>query len=134
MTKNPVPPPNFMLLFHNAGPESHKHLTPEQKTQLMQKWNDWYDGLVAQSKVEQGRPLELAGRIVSMEGSRLMDGPYAETKETIGGFFMLRVSDMEEAVEIAKQCPGLSHGLYVEVRPLADCSPIIEGIKGRPPS
>lgn len=97
----------------------------------MQQWNDWYEGLATQGKVEQGRPLALAGRVVSMTGGRTIDGPYAETKEAIGGFFMLRVADMEEAVAIAKQCPSLSLGLTVEVRPLADCSPVLEGVRGR---
>lgn len=98
----------------------------------MQQWNDWYDGLMAQGKVEQGRPLALAGRVISMAGGRLVDGPYAETKEAIGGFFMLKVADMNEAVAIGKQCPGLSHGLTVEVRPLADCSPMLDGVRARP--
>jgi hypothetical protein len=120
-----------MLLFHNAGPDTHRHLTPEQKTKLMEQWNDWYDGLMAQGKVEQGRPLELAGRVISMSGGRVMDGPYAETKEAIGGFFMLKVADMDEAVAIGKQCPSLPLGLTVEVRPLADCSPVLDGLRAR---
>lgn len=125
---------NFMLLFHNAGPKAHEHLNAEQRTALMQQWNDWYDGLAKQGKVEQGRPLALAGRVVSMAGGRLVDGPYAETKEAIGGFFMLKVADMDEAVAIGKQCPGLAHGLSVEVRPLADCSPVLDGVRARLPA
>lgn len=135
MSKDTTPSAsNFMLLFHNAGPETHRHLAPEEKTRLMQQWNSWYDGLAAQGKVEEGRPLALAGRVISMEGGRLVDGPYAETKEAIGGFFMLRVADLEEAVAIGKQCPGLPLGVVVEVRPLADRSPVLDGVHGRPAS
>lgn len=121
-----------MLLFHNAGPKTHEHLTAEEKTLLMQQWNDWYEGLTKQGKVEQGRPLALAGHVVSMTGGRVVDGPYAETKEAVGGYFLLKVANLDEAVAIAKQCPSLPLGLTVEVRPLADCSPVLDGVRGRP--
>jgi hypothetical protein len=50
------------------------------------------------------------------------DGPFAESKEAIGGYFLLKVDSMDEAVSIAQQCPGLPHGAKVEVRPvLAEC-------------
>lgn len=48
-----------------------------------------------------------------------MDGPFAESKEAIGGYFLLQVSE-EEALEIAKECPALKHGVTVEVRPIVD--------------
>jgi len=98
----------------------------------MQQWNDWYEQLAAQGKVEQGRPLALTGRVVAMTGGRVLDGPYAETKEAVGGYFLLKVADLDEAVAIAKQCPGLPLGLKVEVRPLAEQSPVLDGVRGRP--
>lgn len=122
-----------MLLFRNAGPAAHAHLTPEQQTSLMRQWNDWYDGLAAQGKVEHGRPLALAGRLVTMAQGRVVDGPYAETKEAIGGYFFLRVADLDEATSIAKRCPGLPLGVEVEVRPVAEVSPVLDGVRGRPP-
>ncbi|HVJ45724.1 MAG TPA: YciI family protein, partial [Luteolibacter sp.] len=51
------------------------------------------------------------------------DGPFAESKETIGGFFMVNVVSMDEALEIAKRCPALAYGLTVEVRPAAEVCP-----------
>jgi hypothetical protein len=98
----------------------------------MQQWNAWYESLAAQGKVEQGQPLELTGRVVSIIEGRVVDGPYAETKEAIGGFFLLKVADLDEAVAIAKKCPGLPLGLTVEVRPLAEKSPVLDGVRGRP--
>jgi hypothetical protein len=61
------------------------------------------------------------------------DGPYAEGKEIIGGYFFLTVADIDEATAIAKHCPGLSVGLTVEIRPVADCSPVLTDVRGRPP-
>ena len=122
-----------MLLFRNAGPETHAHLNAEQRAALTRQWNSWYDGLAAQGKVHHGRPLALGGRVVSgAKGERVVDGPYAEAKEVVGGYFMLQVASLEEATEIAKRCPGLPLGLTVEVRPVADVSPVLEGVQGRP--
>jgi hypothetical protein len=135
MTTNSVPPPGspFLLLFRNAGPETHQHLTPEQRAELTRQWNAWYDGLAARGKVEHGRPLALGGRVVSgPRGERVTDGPFAEAKEVVGGYFFLRVADIDEATAIAQQCPGLPLGLSVEVRPVADVSPVLEGVRGRP--
>jgi len=50
------------------------------------------------------------------------DGPFAESKEAIGGYFLLKVESLDEAVAIARECPGLAFGAKVEVRPLlAQC-------------
>lgn len=133
MDKNfPSPPSPYLLLFRNAGPESHQHLSPEEREQLTRRWNDWYDGLAERGKVQQGHPLKAQGRMVSgARGEFVVDGPYAEAKEAIGGFFFLTVADLDEATEIAKKCPGLPLGLTVEVRPIAEFSPALEGVRGR---
>jgi hypothetical protein len=124
----------FLLLFRNAGLESHQHLSPAERDQLMRQWNDWYDGLEAAGRVQHGRPPALNGRVVSgTRGEKVTDGPYAEATEVIGGYFFLNVADLDEATEIAKHCPGLPLGMSVEVRPVADVSPVLEGVHGRPP-
>jgi len=123
----------YMLLFRNAGPEAHAHLTPEGRALLARQWNEWYDGLAAQRKVSHGQPLALDGRVVSGPEGRVTDGPFAEAKEVVGGYIMLTVESLDEATAIARQCPGLPHGLTVEVRPLAVVSPVLAEVRGRPP-
>ena len=124
-----------MLLFRNGGPEAHAHLNAEQRAQLAQQWNDWYDGLAKQGKVKHGQPLGLGGRVISgARGERVVDGPYAEAKEVVAGYIFLQVADLDEATEIGKRCPGLSMGLTVEVRPLAAVSPVLEEVHARPPA
>ncbi len=125
---------SYLLLFKNAGPATHAHLTADEQAELMRRWNAWYDGLAAKGKVDHGQPLALAGRVVSMREGRIVDGPYAETKEAVGGYFMLRVADLDEATAIARECPGLPLGVTVEVRPVAAVSPVLEGVRGRPPA
>lgn len=131
-----MPPASpYLLLFRNAGPDVHAHLSSAERQALTQKWNDWYDGLAARGQVAHGRPLELSGRVVSgPRGERVIDGPYAEAKEVVGGYFFLTVANLDEATAIAQQCPGLPLGLTVEVRPVANVSPVLEGVPGRPPA
>ncbi len=117
MDTHPAPSP-YMLLFRNTGPENHQHLSPEQRQQLVSRWNDWFEGLVSQGKAVEGQPLEMETRIVSGSSGRVVDGPFPEAKEAIGGYVKLMVSDMDEATEIAKRHPGLAYGLIVEVRQL----------------
>src|SRR5262245_50852273 len=65
-------------------------------------------------------PLFHEGKIVSQKrGRSVSDGPFAESKEAIGGFFLLEVGSLDEAAEIAKDFPALEYGATVEVRPVA---------------
>lgn len=107
----------YLLFFRNSGPETFQHLSPDQRQQLVTRWNEWYDGLAAQGKAVEGQPLELETRLVSGPGgARVVDGPFAESKEAIGGYVKLIVSGLDEATAIAKRHPALAHGLVIEVR------------------
>lgn len=118
METNTAPQP-FMLLFRNSGPENHRHLSSDQRQQLVTRWNNWFDTLVQQGKATEGQPLELDTRIVSgTGGSRIVDGPFPEAKEAIAGYVKLLVSGLEEATEISRRHPGLEYGLIIEVRQL----------------
>ena len=89
--------------------------------QVSEKWMAWFKGLMASGQAIDGNPLEKDGKIVSGKNGKIVsDGPFAESKEAIGGYLMLKVDSMDEAVAIAKQCPGLDYGLRVEVRPVAE--------------
>lgn len=118
MAANPTP---YILFFRNSGPENYQHLSPGQRQELMTRWNSWYDDLAAQEKAVAGQPLELETRVVSGPGGeRVVDGPFAEAKEAIGGYVMLNVSGLEEATEIAQRHPGLAYGLIIEVRQMTE--------------
>lgn len=111
----------YLLLFR--GTDWHKGLAPEEMQRVVTDWMAWFEGLVAEGKCAGGSPLENEGKVVTGSGGRMVaDGPFAEAKEAIGGYFMLDVATMDEAVAIAQQCPGLPYGAKVEVRPvLAEC-------------
>jgi hypothetical protein len=114
-----------MLIFR--GTDWYQGLSAEEMQQVMDEWMGWFKRLTEQGIVLGGDPLEREGKVVSgKNGKTVADGPFAEAKETIGGYFMLRVNSLEEAVAIAQQCPGLPHGIRVEVRTVADMCPIFK--------
>jgi hypothetical protein len=81
--------------------------------------------LAAEGKVIGANPLEPAGRVVrGAGGSKIVDGPYSEAKEVLGGYFLVKAASLEEATEMAQDCPSLRHGMIVEVRPVAEICPI----------
>jgi hypothetical protein len=124
--------PGYMLLFRDASPEVYDQMTTVQRERLMDQWNAWYEGLATHGKVQHGHPLQDGGRVVSgPRGERVMDGPYSEAKEAVGGYFFLNVESLDEATEIAQRCPSLPHGMIVEVRPVADACATL-GVRGRP--
>src|ERR1700757_4619559 len=108
----------YMLLFRGA--QWDKHLSPEDMQMIMGQWNSWFERLTLQGKVKSAHPLEREGKIVSGKGRTIADGPFAESKEAIGGYFLLQLDDLNEALEIAKECPALEYGVTVEVRPVAE--------------
>ena len=113
-----------MLLFR--GNDWHKGLDPEEMQKVSSQWMSWFERLKTQGKVITGSPLENEGKIVSGKNGRVVaDGPFAESKEAIGGYFLLHVDTFEQAVAIAKECPGLTYGVQVEVRPVAETCPLL---------
>lgn len=115
---NATPAP-FMLLFRNTGPENIAHLNSSERDDLIKRWNAWYDELVAQGKALGGSPLTDETRVVSGRGgARVVDGPFAESKEAIGGYVLVLASDFAEATAIAQRHPGLEYGFLLEVRQL----------------
>lgn len=109
---------DYMLLFR--GTNWDKDLSPEQLQKVVADWMAWFEGLMKQGKVISGHPLTYQGKLISgRKGQVVADGPFAESKEAIGGYFYLRVADMDEAIAIGQQCPGLDYGAVVEVREVA---------------
>ncbi len=112
----------YMLLFR--GTDLRKSLSPEELQKVTDNWMAWFRRLTEQGKAVAGNPLERKGKIVSGKDRIVSDGPFAESKEAIGGYFLLDVATMDEALAIARECPGLPYGIRVEVRPVAAECPL----------
>jgi hypothetical protein len=107
----------YMLLFR--GTHWDRELSPEEIEEVMSRWISWFERLVQEGKARAGQPLRSTGKLVSgKKGGTVADGPFAESKEAVAGYILLRVQDEDEAIKIAKECPGLDYGATVEVRPV----------------
>jgi hypothetical protein len=116
----------YLLIFRDVSTETYRSFSPEQRQQLLGRWNQWYEELAADGKVQHGHPLEPTGRIITVSpDERITATPFVESKECIGGYFLLTVADLNEAVGIAMRCPSLPFGMSVEVRPIAAMCPLL---------
>ena len=116
-----LPRKPFLLFLRNTGAENYQGIPAEQRDRMVARWNEWFEGLLRQGKAVEGQPLEEKSRLVSGPGGqRVIDGPFAEAKEAIGGYIKLMVADFEEATRIARSHPGLETGLLIEIRELTD--------------
>ena len=110
----------FMLIIHDVPQATYDARAPEERHESMRRWNAWTDGMAAQGKLVDGHPLEAGRRTISgARGGRVLDGPFAEIKELVGGYFVLTDVSLEEATSLAQQCPNLRYGMTVEIRPIA---------------
>jgi hypothetical protein len=128
MSNSSIQPTEYLLLFRgNDWPGS---LSADELQNVMSKWRDWFGRLSAEGKMKAGQPLGSEGRLVSgKNGRNVADGPFAESKEAIGGYFLIEAESLDEAIAIAQQCPGLNYGTTVEVRPIAEECPLAESAR-----
>jgi pimeloyl-ACP methyl ester carboxylesterase len=103
----------YLLVFRNTG--WHKDLSPKEIQQNMARFTEWFERLNNAGLFKGGGPLGHNGKTLAGRNA-VTDGPFAESKEAIAGFFLIRASNLEQAVEIAKDCPGLQYGQTVDVR------------------
>jgi hypothetical protein len=107
------PMPEFAYLYRGGD----RPASAEQSQQVMQKWIAWMKSLGEKGHmIDRGQPLERSGKIV--QGKSVLDGPFAEAKDVIGGFTLIKAKDIAEAAELAKGCPIHERGGQVEVRPI----------------
>jgi len=109
---------NFLYLFWYKGGNPPK-MSSEEMQQLTQKWITWVKGLGEQGHlVNRGESLEFGGKLISGKKQVVKDGPYAEAKDVVGGFTVIKAKDIDEAVKLSKGCPIFESDGMVEVRPI----------------
>jgi hypothetical protein len=111
---------NFIFLFRGGRTEAST--SPEAMQAQMQKWMNWIQKLRDQGKYLAGDPLEGGGKVLK-SSKVITDGPFAEGKELVGGYFLIRAESLEQAAEVAKECPIFETGGSVEVRPVQVINP-----------
>ncbi|MEZ5346556.1 MAG: YciI family protein [Pyrinomonadaceae bacterium] len=108
----------YMLLLHdtfdNAG-----EVSAEEIQQIIGEYVKWRNKVEADGRLVGGEKLaDEGGKHLRMTdgGIRVTDGPFAEVKEALGGYFTIKAADYDEAVEISKGCPHLKYGGWIELR------------------
>ena len=112
--------PNFLYIFRGGGMSTKQ--SPQELQQQMQKWGAWIQQLRQDGHFKAGDPLENGGKVVRGRKKAVTDGPYAETKEQLGGYYVIEAKDLQEATQVAARIPGAKTGC-VEVRPIAGTRP-----------
>ncbi len=109
----------LILVYENEA--EYLNLTPEEGQQLMTA-HTRFAGQVGEhgGKLLGGNALEPTSTATTVRGDIVTDGPFVETKEVLGGYYLIDARDLDHALEIAKLCPAPQGG--VEVRPIMDMS------------
>lgn len=106
----------FLLLFRLDIITKEAQPSPEQLQVYMKQYQDWVSGIQAENKFLGGKGLSTEGKVLKAHNV-ITDGPFAELKESIAGYIMVKAKDFDEAVRLAKNCPMLNgEGNSVEIR------------------
>jgi hypothetical protein len=113
----------YALLIYTDNDLWQREVGEQGSQQEMQGYGAFTDELVQRNLMRGGEPLQPTATATTVrirQGQRLVtDGPFAETKEALGGFYLIEARDLDEAIEVAAKCPGARTG-SMEVRPIME--------------
>jgi hypothetical protein len=112
----------YLMLIY--GPQwDSSGSSPEEMEAVMEEWTNYTADLLKQGVSEGGEALEPTSTATTVrvrDGERTTtDGPFAETNEVLGGYYLLNCKNLDEAIEVAAQCPGARTG-SIELRPITE--------------
>lgn len=111
------------ILFFRGGDTERKQFSPEDIQANMQRWQEWIAGIAQLNQFVGGQPLAAEGKVLQGGSHKLIDGPFVEGKEIVGGYIHIKARDMEEAVRLADGCPILEAETgSVEIREIGEMS------------
>jgi hypothetical protein len=106
--------------------------SPQNVQQAIDRFYEWLEGHVATGRMKRGTRLQTGGKVVSRNG--ITDGPFAETKELIGGIWFIVAGSLDEAAALAAENPCKQYGLKYEIRPLDPDQAVAESIANETPA
>ena len=113
---------NYMLLIYGEAPGTTP-MTDDEMSAMMGEYFAFTQAILASGEMVSGEALEApdtATTVTVRNGTKVVtDGPYAETKEVLGGYYIVKVDSLERAQELASQIPGAKQG-RIEVRPVME--------------
>ncbi len=116
----------FMLILQE-NPADFAQITPDEMQRIIERYSAWAEALASRGRLVEGIKLQdEGGRLLIRAGGRtaVTDAAYAEAKEVIGGIFVIKAEDYDEAVQLASDCPHLENGkiLLREIHDLGGAS------------
>ncbi len=115
----------ILIYDENTANASTEPPPPEVMQAVMGEYLGYSQMLRDRGKFQAGEALQPNQTATTIRGSQsgavtTTDGPFAETKEGLGGFYIVEARDLDEALELGKACPGLKYGAAIEVRPVVE--------------
>ena len=114
--------PKFVLMLMD-NPADYADLSPDQLQGVVQEYNAWCQKMAQAGKFLGGEKLaDEGGKVIVRKGNgvgqglSVTDGPFAESKEVLGGFFIIKADSYDEAVQIASGSPHVKYGAATHVR------------------
>ena len=99
-----------------------EQIPQSQRDGIMQEYGDWVQNNVKSGRYRAGAKLQSTSTATTVRAKNsrpvIIDGPFAETKEQLGGYHLIECRDLDEAISIAKEIPTLRAGGTIEVRPI----------------
>jgi hypothetical protein len=123
----------YLLLIYEPAGTDPTAVPPEQWRQVMEEYNRFTDEVRQRGVMEGGEALQPTTTATTVrvrsDGTLVTDGPFAETKEVLGGYYLLNCRDLDEAIELAGKIPSARWG-SIEIRPIADLSEVEQQVAG----
>ena len=112
----------YLLLIYNEETNWRETATPEEVDARLKPWFEYTDWLREKGWYVGANPLQPTATATTVRpadgGTITTDGPFAETKEQLGGFYLIEAADLDEAIRVAAKVPSAGYG-SIEVRPVA---------------
>jgi hypothetical protein len=105
----------YLLVFRAVQGQVRR--SPEQTSENMELWKKWIGTLAEAGKMVGGQPLKPGGRLMSR--NNITDAPFAEGKEVLNGYVIVKATDYEEAEKLSKGCPIFGDNGTLEIREIA---------------
>ena len=105
----------YLLVFRAV--EGANRRNPEAAAANMEEWKNWVGSIAQTGKFIGGQPLQAGGRLMSKSG--ITDAPFAEGKEVLNGYVIIKADHYDEAVALSKGCPIFADNGTLEVREIA---------------
>lgn len=116
--------PTYMLLLHE-DPGLFAGRSPAEMTKAVKEYGAWATKLRSENRLVGGEKLaDDGGKVLKGKNGKVVvtDGPYAEAREVIGGYFAIKAKDYAEAAKLSESCPHLAFGGRIELRQIDEMS------------